>query len=324
MKNKFKLRLVIVHLFYICLALMVFSAQAKAQDVNLLLLFEENQEKETTMGEEHFERLIRIFRLKSPMPLIPVYIPFGYDAHFSKDWFLEQIKEAGFRSEHKIKTLIIATHGETTIMGKRTILHEVGGFGPSGAFGNLKPIIEVLKGRLAEQLHISLQACSTLCGTREQAEARARGLLSEFSGGTAKEISLWGAVIDLPIRYEGTMKSREELAEIAKSQARWGRLFKLLAIPFTLSLFSGSGLVIDQLGFASEVSATKFLSILGVSMTPLSYLFGRLYERGTRMGFEGFFLRFTKNGVERIQSDVFSPASVRGSSQRSCRKVFTN
>lgn len=95
---------------------------------------------------------------------------------------LDQIDDINLKG-HRIKNLILATHGTTRSNEKgetMTNLQHLGSFGSNGMDKNLNEILEPFKGHFSEGLRVHLHACSTFCGSEEQVVSRGKALLADL------------------------------------------------------------------------------------------------------------------------------------------------
>jgi hypothetical protein len=170
---------------------MATSAMAQAEPVSLLIWMEDSKVlpilPTQSLPRRQFEAALKTFQRLNIASLKSVFIGKG-----SAEKIEAQIDEA-LSPDDTVVNLILATHGATNTEENKTELTDLGGFGEKGSFGRLHELLEYLTPHFSSKLHISLDACSTACGTKSQCESRVRGLASELSALGVEQVSVWGA-----------------------------------------------------------------------------------------------------------------------------------
>ena len=157
--------------------------------------------------------------------------------------------------EEKVGVLMLGTHGTTNTRENQTLLLGMGGFGEQGSFKGLRSLFELLhkEQRLSAELHIYLNACSTMCGTSAAATLRTQGLFQELQAYGIQRTSLWGArqsMIRQDLREHPTFP--RILARLQKEKLP---ILKLLGAAFGPPLVLVSGSYLFYEGFTQEALA---------------------------------------------------------------------
>lgn len=168
--------------------------------------------------------------------------------------------------DERITHLIIDTHGDTVendgkLETKLTVIGNIADDGPNKDFDD---IFAPIRGKLSRGATIVLNSCSTLCGTNDQAAARAKALLSYFGADAGR---VYGAE-SLEMAVPGKLNKEFRLRD-------WIRLGDMGAmIPSLMMALDGAyGLLthttptdaaIAQLAFTSFLFARPILNWTGL------------------------------------------------------------
>lgn len=106
---------------------------------------------------------------------------------------LNQRINAFIEVDDKITNLVLASHGRTKLGKNQTSLSVLGGFGEKGPYKELDYILETLRPYFTSSLHIYLESCKTMCGTRAEIFSRSKGLYEALREYGVQELSIWGA-----------------------------------------------------------------------------------------------------------------------------------
>jgi hypothetical protein len=233
-----------VHTLY-ALCLVLFCSQALAKDVILHISFTDG----FAFTESGMRDLSEIFRKQLPTArIVTVQAPtkrLGYltsaGAEAPRKKILDQLTNGLIGPNEQIRLMVLSTHASST--NSKTELQEVGAINATGLDSRAKEFFAPLAGLFSPDARIVLEACSTLCGTEQEAGQRVSRLL-EFL--RIPNGSLFGATTPLTSSYStnnswkmffllglGTLAgtellsvteivlNREAFASLAADAARW-------------------------------------------------------------------------------------------------------
>lgn len=194
-----------------------------------------------TISKQRLEMALRVWSEMGIGPIRALFIEHG------KAESLGQHLAETIQPSDLISNIILADHGTTNRRENRSVLTELGEFGEDGVTGHLRSLFEQIGPQLSSEVHISLDSCSTACGSKRSVEARVRGLHKELSKYGVKRLSVWGA--------------RQLLLHIDNYQPYSPRHYRATSDPFLRSLAKSTTTV----GILTGTLATALYSGLSFS-----------------------------------------------------------
>ncbi|WP_157684760.1 hypothetical protein [Bdellovibrio bacteriovorus] len=221
-----------------------------------------------------------------------------------------------------VSHLIIATHGSTLKSAdqSQTLLQSLGRFDASGADQDLKQVLRPLRGRMEVDAHVILDSCSTMCGTSEEAAARATAFMKEIGAGDG---TLYGATNnEVDVRKLGSQARTWE-----KLKPRWNLLRNAVLTSFALGVplawFGLDGGALSVNPYIAHGQVTLYGSALMMSMFQyMEPVMIFLYEKMKAIN-QGRIFVFRKNrlqGMTEISKRIESLERIYHA--RSCTRVF--
>lgn len=153
------------------------------QDVHLLIQLDDGGR---AFRPESFEKTKAVLASLSQVPLRAVLLP--KDSSISERL---RLMDAALQPNDRITGIMIGTHG--TSMTGVTLLQGMGMLTSAGPVGFIRKMFAHLNGRLAPDLMLYLDACSTTCGGQNSVRTRFGALRDYLSRFGVNRLAAWGS-----------------------------------------------------------------------------------------------------------------------------------
>ncbi len=288
----------------------LFSVCCHAKNLTSLLIWMEDDGRfvPKALAREKYDAALTTWAEMGIGPIRGVFVESGQAA------LLEQKLSAVLLPEDQVTNIIISTHGSTSIKMNKVILQGLGGFGPNGSFGGLRGILERLKHQLHSELNISLQSCSTACGTKIQIESRVNGLKNELSTYGVKRLSVWGANTSLAFDNSYQIISNEKAKMLFKTV-----IGKIVGGSIFSGVLIGAAAFTIFSNFNFDHESLKSAIIMGVADASLSFaaLYAMIYQISRSVDTKGYLVISENDQTQTIGVDAGTKESV-FSTRHSC------
>lgn len=314
---------IIVYILASCTTLL---AQYPSTPATVYIQFDDtakNGDITSSFNADNFEKMMESLRRRGTVA--PVGVRFSWTDDLSDQSLQKKLQEAGLTHSDKIENLIIGTHGETHLSRNETILTRIGGFNAEGAFGFFKTILYTVGPQLSENPHIALEACSTLCGSKQQAGERISGLRKTLAKIGIHEWTLWGATKDLNMNLTFATDKRK-VKELDERIARLS--FYVNGLMYGAPFYSFGIVALLEMGLNSvanmEFSPPTQMSLwAGALVTAVSFSTSKLIKRvywSPNAGTEGRLVDVSETLINSSRLDQKEPRRLLKA--QNCRTIF--
>lgn len=243
------------------------------------------------LSRKKYDKALKIWNEMGLEEIKSVFIEYGHAKEL-----LEEIEKV-LSHDDLIANLIIVTHGVTDRQRNVTMLESLGDFGGEGSTSLLHSLFEYLGPYFGENLHISLQACSTACGSKDQFEARVDGLRKELLKFEVRRFSLWGGrqaiAYDDNFEHFSTERAKRAhkdwIVNLMKTSLKFGMAGGAVGSYFLTSGWSSGSYqaISSALTLGAIYSGVGFATLFG-TVYPLVKIFGSSsYTRGYLIFMDG-------------------------------------
>lgn len=263
-----------------------------AEDGVSLLIWLEDSGKgmPKALTREKFNAALKMWDEMGVGPIREVFIEHGQG-----DKIPQRVQEAILPTD-RITNLIISTHGATKQRKNKVYLEDLGEFDSQGSSGRLHDLLLQLAPHFGSELNISLQACSTACGNKEQIKSRASGLQKELSAFGVRRLSIWGA--RTPLAFD-------DKYDAVTNEQSIGQIKQLLRGLKRNSILTGIGIgsvaftMISNFGFDYE--SFKTAAMIGAVDAAITFfgVYALLYRNLARTDTKGY-LSVSEGGQTQI------------------------